>query len=69
MILDAPNPIIKEILKEEEVTQSELAYHLRRSYPYVNQIVNGLRTPSKEVQLQFAKCLNKSIEELGWEDV
>lgn len=66
MVLDSPNPIIKQILQEEGVTQTLLAYHIKISAPYMNQIATGQRTPSIPLQERIANALGKRREELGW---
>ena len=61
MILDSPNPIIKELIEKKELTQARVAYDLGISYPYFNQIANGLRRPSKELEQR----IEDYIEDLG----
>lgn len=55
---------IRELRKEKELTQEDLAYKAGLDYSYINQIENGKRNPSMEAVEKIAKALGVKVQAL-----
>ena len=55
---------IRELRKERELTQEDLAYKAGLDYSYINQIENGKRNPSMEAVEKIAKALGVKVQTL-----
>ena len=55
---------IKEVLGEQEITQTWLAKELGKSYNMVNSYVQNRRQPSIEVLFQIAELLDIDVKDL-----
>lgn len=55
---------IKEVLGEQDITQTWLAKELGKSYNMVNSYVQNRRQPSIEILYQIAKILKVEAKDL-----
>ena len=55
---------IREVRKQKQLTQEELAYKAQLDYSYINQIENGKRNPSMDAVERIAKALGMKTKEL-----
>jgi len=55
---------IKEVLGEQEITQTWLAKELGKSYNMVNSYVQNRRQPSIEVLFRIAELLDIDVKDL-----
>lgn len=55
---------IREIRKQKNLTQEEVAYKAQLDYSYVNQIENGKRNPSMDAVERIAKALGVKTKNL-----
>jgi antitoxin HigA-1 len=57
-----PGKMLKEILEQNNITQSQLARHLGMSQSKINEICRGKRGVSIEMAYQLSKALRSSPE-------
>ena len=55
---------IREIRKQQQITQEELAYRAQLDYSYINQIENGKRNPSMHAVRRIAQALGVQTKDL-----
>jgi transcriptional regulator with XRE-family HTH domain len=55
---------IREIRKQRQITQEELAYRAQLDYSYINQIENGKRNPSMHAVQRIAQALGVQTKDL-----
>lgn len=55
---------IREVRKQKQLTQEELADKAHLDYSYINQIENGKRNPSMDAVERIAKALGIKTKDL-----
>ncbi len=62
------NDRIRNARKNKNLSQAELAKQVNVSRQTINMIENGDYNPSISLCLKICKALNKTLDELFWED-